>query len=80
VSGSITLHAQGDTAVVTYDGETDCDPDQNAHLSVNGKDRGFVSGINCAMRNGTRGSSSFPAGLLALTLLLAHSRRRLRGD
>lgn len=80
VSGSTTLHAHGDTAVVTYDGATDCDPDQNARLSVNGKDRGLVSGISCAMRSGTRRSSSFPFGLFALTILLARSRRRLRGD
>ena len=80
VSGSTTLHAEGDTAVVTYDGATDCDPDQNARLSVNGKDRGLVSGIMCAMGSGGRGASSFPFGLFALTLLLARSRRRFRGD
>ena len=45
VSGSTTLRSRGHTAVVTYDGETDCDDDQNAELSVNGEARGPISGI-----------------------------------
>ncbi|HEX6273331.1 MAG TPA: hypothetical protein VFZ53_09830 [Polyangiaceae bacterium] len=49
VSGSTTLEARGDTAVVTYDGATDCDAEQNARLVVNGEDRGLVSGIACTV-------------------------------
>jgi hypothetical protein len=48
VSGSTTLEARGDTAVITYDGATDCDGEQNARLVVNGKDRGVVAGISCS--------------------------------
>lgn len=77
VSGSTTLQAQGDTAVITYDGATDCDADANARLSVNGKDRGLVAGINCsAGRPGTRGSRApFVIFALGLCVLRLRSRR-----
>ncbi len=76
VSGSTTLQAKGDTAVVTYDGATDCDPDQNARLSVNGKDRGLVSGISCAFGRPETGGSSKSLGFFALAMLTFRLRRR----
>lgn len=79
MSGSTTLHAEGDTAVITYDGATDCDPDQNARLSVNGKDRGLISGINCALSNPGTGRSSAPWSLLLLSLLAFGLRRTRAG-
>jgi hypothetical protein len=79
VSGSTTLHARGDTAVVTYDGATDCDADQNARLSVNGKDRGLISGISCSLAApGAKGAAGLPAGALVLAAFFVRLRRRQR--
>jgi hypothetical protein len=49
VSGRTTLKSGSDEAVISYDGESDCDDAQNAKLSVNGEDRGTISGISCAV-------------------------------
>ncbi len=76
-SGSTTLQAGDDTAVITYDGATDCDDDQNARLSVNGNDRGLVSGISCSVgavgRRAGAGAFAFALALAALACV----RRRL---
>ncbi len=78
-SGSTTLESGKDTAVITYDGETDCDDDQNAQLTVNGEDRGLIDGISCCVRacGATDGSRS---GALALGIVLGLGlfRRRSR--
>ncbi|HEX6765983.1 MAG TPA: hypothetical protein VF103_10910, partial [Polyangiaceae bacterium] len=75
-SGTTTLRARGDTAVVTYDGATDCDDDKNARLSVNGEDRGLVSGINCAFAGAGRRASSGVVGAFGLAVLCVLRRRR----
>jgi len=76
-SGSTTLTSGSDTAIITYDGETDCDSKKNAKLSVNGEDRGLVDGINCAVRaGGAPGGSSAAAALLLLTAAALRLRRR----
>jgi len=76
-SGTTTLQAGDDTAVITYDGATDCDDDQNARLSVNGKDRGLVSGISCAVSAlGRRDGAGTWWLSLALATLLGARRRR----
>ena len=59
VSGETTLSIGGRTAVITYDGETDCDGDQAARYSVDGEDRGMITGINCSIA--PRGAS--PGGI-----------------
>ncbi len=79
VSGTTTLHGRGDTAVITYDGATDCDPDQNARVSVNGKDRGLVAGINCSVANvgaTASGVSGHVFAFAAFAALAAFVRRR----
>ena len=78
VSGSTTLTAGDQTAVITYDGDTDCDSDQNAQLSVNGEDRGLMDGITCAVRApGAAGRGAQNATtLVGLALLLGRVRRR----
>ncbi len=78
-SGSTTLESGQDTAVITYDGETDCDDDKNAQLSVNGKDRGMIDGISCAVHAcGTGGGSRSAAVAIASVLGLGWFRRRSR--
>jgi hypothetical protein len=76
VSGSTTLAARGDTAVVTYDGVTDCDAEQNARVVVNGKDRGLVSGIACAVAAVGAERSGFAAALATLLGVVAAGLRR----
>lgn len=49
VSGKTTLTSGGDVAVITYDGETDCDDAKNAELTVNGQPRGPIGGISCSV-------------------------------
>jgi len=79
-SGSTTLQSGDDTAVITYDGATDCDGDQNARLSVNGKDRGFVSGISCTVGIVGRrlGAPAWGLALALATLISGVARRRRR--
>ena len=76
-SGTTTLKEGGDTAVVSYDGDSDCDSDQKAQVSVNGVDRGLVDGISCAVRasGAVRGSNAFALSLV-LSLVLLRLRRR----
>ena len=66
VSGRTTLESGEDTAVITYDGETDCDDEKKAILTVNDEDRGFVSDINCSLRQRPGGG----AGGLAIALIV----------
>jgi hypothetical protein len=79
LSGSTTLYAGGDSAVVAYDGATDCDDERKARLVVNGKDRGSVEGIYCTTRRaGARRAGGSSAGVLLLIAFAAGIRRRRR--
>jgi hypothetical protein len=75
-SGTTTLEAGDDTAVITYDGESDCDDDKKAQLSVNGEERGEIDGITCAvMAAGAPGGRRSSLVLLAFASLAAFRRR-----
>ena len=77
VSGTTTLRSGEHTAVIVYDGATDCDPDEKAEVIVNDEDRGLVAGISCTIGDaGTKGASSVPAFLVAAAGLAARLRRR----
>lgn len=79
VSGSTALRSGDDVAIVKYDGENDCDADQNAQLTVNGEDRGLVEGVNCAVTapgKSTKGGAF--AAFLCAALGLARVSRRSR--
>jgi MYXO-CTERM domain-containing protein len=80
VSGTTTLRTRDHTAVIEYDGVTDCDPDENARVTVNDEDRGLIGGILCTVTSvgGTRGAPSIPAFLLAVVTIAARLRRRRR--
>jgi hypothetical protein len=58
VSGSTTLRSGEHTAVITYDGATDCDSSQNAQLTVDDDDRGAIDGINCSLHAPGRAASA----------------------
>ena len=70
-SGTTTLTSGGNTAVITYDGATDCDPESTVTWSLNGTDQGELEGVACAT-----GSTAPLGGLLLLTGALAFARRR----
>jgi len=72
-SGTTTLRSGEDKAVIAYDGESDCDENKNAQLTVNGEDRGMVEGINCrasaAGAPASRGACALLASCGALFML-----------
>lgn len=79
VSGSTALRSGDDVAIVEYDGENDCDADQNAELTVNGEARGLVEGVNCAVAApGSAGKGGVFGGFLCAVLGLGLVSRRSR--
>ena len=76
VSGRTILKSGEDTAEITYDGETDCDDEKQALLTVNDEDRGYVSDITCSVVAPAGGARGGPfALLLALAAPLARRGR-----
>ncbi len=86
LSGNTTIaNEQGETVVVTYDGESDCDSSAAASYSFNGHPRGKITGISCAFHPGSEPTSARPwlAFVAALALTKTARRRRkapLAGD
>lgn len=83
LSGQTTIEAEGDRVVVTYDGATDCDQDKAATWTFNGRDRGRITGIDCAVGTVGGRTAGAPALLLAmgtllLSLVLVRRRARCR--
>lgn len=74
VAGSTTLTSGEHVAVITYDGETDCDEDESARLTVDDEDRGLVEGINCAVAS--PGAAGAPRWVAVLLLGACLMRRR----
>lgn len=76
LSGTTTIEAGSDTAVITYDGATDCDPESTVNWSLNGTNMGEVAGIACAVHPGAD-ARGLAAALAALAFgVLAVRRRR----
>jgi hypothetical protein len=78
VSGETTIEIDGQVIVVTYDGETDCDEEQAARWSLDGKDQGLVEGITCAVTSGGSRPTAVLCVLMLLGLGAARSRRHPR--
>lgn len=70
VSGTTTLTSDEHDVVITYDGATDCDPDDAARWARDGEDRGTIKGISCA----AGGRSGIGAIIFALALVLRRRR------
>lgn len=77
VSGQTQIEAGGHVAVVTYDGETDCDDDQAARWTYDGDDRGLVTGITCHASPGHARAGAVPFALALIGAGLLRRRRRL---
>jgi hypothetical protein len=78
LAGSTTLTSGDDVAVITYDGETDCDDEKNAQLTVNDEERGMIDGINCAIEAPGASRTSSWAFAVVLGACLALRRRAAR--
>jgi hypothetical protein len=78
LSGETLIDGGSDVAIVTYDGESACDDDQAVRLTVNGRHRGMLIGVGCAVRRGTSGSAAWSLPLLLLLLLRRLTRRPRR--
>jgi len=72
LSGTTTISASGHSAVITYDGATDCDPESTVTWTYDGVDQGELTGISCGVAGGTSG----PASLLLVAGALVLARRR----
>jgi hypothetical protein len=77
LSGTTTLRSGSNTAVITYDGATNCDPAGTVTWTYNGTSQGELAGVRCnvSRRVGQRGTIAF-AGLAFVALAVARSRRR----
>jgi len=77
VSGQTTIFGGTQTAVVTYDGATDCDADAAGSWSLDGVPRGRITGLTCATRQvGGGGRSCAGLALLGAIGLIGSLRRR----
>ncbi len=81
-SGQTTLSNDEHVVVVTYDGASDCDDDQAARFSVNGEDRGALTGVICRISPapGRSGWSNAAIGALGLMTAAGLRIRRRRRD
>jgi hypothetical protein len=69
-SGTTTLTSGAHEVVITYDGASDCDPDEAARWARDGVDRGTIAGISCAT------GGRYGWGAIVAALALALRRRR----
>jgi len=81
LSGTTTIEQDGESAVVTYDGATDCDDAKAARWSYEGEDRGLVSGIDCAVAApgadiGAGASAAWSVVVAGLIAVVLRRRRR----
>lgn len=79
LSGQTRIDGGGEVALVSYDGESACDDDQAARLEVDGRARGMLTGVGCALSHGTSGNSAWwtPALLFFVRRLTRRPRRTL---
>ncbi|OJT21441.1 hypothetical protein BO221_26850 [Archangium sp. Cb G35] len=73
-SGSTTIKSGGHTAVITYDGATDCEEASTVQWSLDGKASGEMEGVSCSAASGP----TFAAWGVALLGALGLMRRRAR--
>jgi MYXO-CTERM domain-containing protein len=73
LSGTTTITAGGHTAVITYDGATDCEETSTVTWTYDGEDRGELSGIQCSSGGGAGGAASL---LLIVGAAMLRRRRR----
>jgi len=75
LSGTTKLTADGHTAVITYDGATNCDMASTVTWTLDGVPQGVISGISCSARPLPERGAGW-AALPVVALALAHMARR----
>lgn len=80
LSGQTTVADSAHTAVITYDGETDCDEEHTAQWAFDGADQGPITGISCAASSGRGSPLPFAIFLIALSRQNRRSVYRARSD
>ncbi len=78
VSGRTSIKDGDHTAVVEYDGATDCDEDQAARWHLDGEDQGRITGIVCSAAV-PGAAPTLPWGLGGMIAAALLARRRTRG-
>jgi hypothetical protein len=74
-SGSTTIKSGGHTAVIQYDGATDCEEASTVQWSLDGNAKGEMAGISCSAASGPALSAWSVALLGALGLMRRRARR-----
>jgi hypothetical protein len=75
LSGTTTIRASGHTAVITYDGQTDCEETSTVTWTYDGADQGELEGVSC--RTGRGGRAGMVLVVLAVFLSVLRTRRRV---
>lgn len=75
LSGTTTLRSGSNTAVITYDGATNCSENSTVRWSYNGMDMGELQGVRCTV-SATPGRGRGTLALFACAAALALARRR----
>lgn len=78
LSGTTQIDSGGHTAVITYDGATDCTQDATVTWTYDGSPRGIVSGVSCGVAHRARGGRSMLVMGLAVAVAAIARRRRAR--
>lgn len=82
LSGTTTLSSEGHSAVLTYNGATQCDRAATANWAFDGQTKGMVAGVSCSVGNapGAAGAgrtvASIGIALCAMLVLQRSIRRR----
>ncbi|QRK04310.1 hypothetical protein JQX13_29050 [Archangium violaceum] len=75
LSGSTTIRSGGHTALIQYDGATDCEDASTVRWSLDGKAMAEMEGVRCSVTSGPAFSAWSVALLGALRLMRRHARR-----
>jgi hypothetical protein len=78
ISGTTTIAAGSNTAVITYQGGTLCDMTASANWTLNGAPQANLTGVSCDIGHdaGTRRGSKFVLAAFAVGIVAAARRRR----
>jgi len=75
-SGSTSMTIRGHHAVVTYDGDTDCDGSSSAELTIDGGSSTAIAGVGCSLAHPARSRGPNAGSLFALFIFAAFARAR----
>ena len=76
ISGTTQLSANGHSAVITYDGATDCSMDHTVTWTYDGMSRGTLTGVACGVGHPSRSGLAWWSSAIAIAACAMASRRR----